>query len=280
MGLRFAKGHGLGNDYLVIRKQDLETPVSPPFIRAICDRHTGIGSDGLLLIDDESTPFTLRIYNPDGTEAEKSGNGLRIAGAFLHLHKRVQTGQPFKVALAKDTVTMTVEKELDARALLIRVEMGRATFEGRDAGFTPQGGEVIDHELALANGDSARINTVSLGNPHCVLFLDHLDRDDFLHRAPQLCTHAAFAHGTNVQFARIIDDHTIEAWIWERGAGETLASGSSASAVSAAAVHNRLIPPGSILVQMQGGDARIDVSPDFDIVLTGPAVIVFQGELL
>lgn len=279
MGLRFAKGHGLGNDYIVIRKSDAGV-LSPERIRMICDRHTGIGSDGILLLDDEARPFRLRIYNPDGTEAEKSGNGLRIAGAFLHLHERVRTGETFAVELARDTVTMTVERELDGGALLIRVEMGRATFRGADVAFTPQADEVVYYELALPDGATAHINTVSLSNPHCVVFVDKLDRADFLRRAPQLCTHPAFAHGTNVQFARVIDDRNIEAWIWERGAGETQASGSSACAVASAAAHNRLITPGSITIHMPGGDARIDISASYDVVLTAPAVIVFEGELV
>jgi len=279
MPLPFAKGHGLGNDYIVIRRRELPAP-SAQQIRALCDRHTGIGSDGVLLLDDESTPFALRIFNPDGTEAEKSGNGLRIAGAFLHLHGRVSTGETFPVALSRDTVTMTVERELDDGALLIRVEMGVATFRGSDVGFVNGDREVVNRDLELPDGTIASINTVSLGNPHCVVFIDRLDREDFLRRAPQLCTHEDFAHGTNVQFARVIDDRNIEAWIWERGAGETRASGSSASAVAAAAVHNSLIPPGSITIHMQGGDARIEVFPSYDVVLTAPAVIVFQGELL
>jgi len=279
MSLRFAKGHGLGNDYIVVRKQDAGT-LPQQRIRAICDRHTGVGSDGILVLDTETRPFRLRIYNPDGTEAEKSGNGLRIAGAFLHLHGHVRTGETFPVELAKDTVTMTVERELDGGALIIRVEMGRASFRGRDVAFTPQPDEAVYHDLPLPDGSTASVNTVSLSNPHCVVFVDRLDREDFLRRAPQLCVHKAFTHGTNVQFARVIDNHNIEAWIWERGAGETQASGSSACAVTSAAVHNRLVEPGRITVHMQGGDAQIEVSPSYDVVLTAPAVIVFEGELL
>jgi len=159
----------------------------------------------------------------------------------------------------------------------VRVEMGRASFRGEDVGFTPVAGDVIDHELGLADGRTARITTVSTSNPHCVVFVDTLDRDDFLARAPQLCRHQAFARGTNVQFARVADDHTLEILIWERGVGETLASGSSACAAAAAAVRRGLLTAGRVEVRMNGGSAEIDVSDSYGVRLRGPARMIFHA---
>ncbi len=277
--LRFAKGHGLGNDYLVVERSSLPWPLTTARIRAICDRHHGIGSDGVLIADIDPPAFKLRIYNPDGSEAEKSGNGLRIFGAYLYQHQYVRLGQWFDVELVRDTVQMRVEEELAAGALQVRVAIGRASFRGEDAGFGPEPGEISNVAVPLMGGAKARINPLSLSNPHCVVFVDRLERADFLNRAPQLCTHATFPRGTNVQFARIVDRHTCEAWIWERGVGETLASGSSACAVAAAALHNALVDPGLVSVQMLGGVAEVEVSPDYEVKLRAPAVIVLEGEV-
>jgi diaminopimelate epimerase len=139
---------------------------------------------------------------------------------------------------------------------------------------------VLGLDLPLPAGGTAEINTVSLANPHCVVFVDALDRTDFLARAPQLCTHEAFAEGTNVQFARVAGPRLLEAWIWERGAGETLASGSSASAVACAAVRRGFVAPGTFEVRMLGGSVDVEVSDTYDVVLTGPAQIVYRGTVL
>jgi diaminopimelate epimerase len=241
--MRLAKGHGLGNDYLIVDAAVLDRPLTPGRTAAICDRQRGLGADGILIGDVAQRPFALRILNPDGSEAEKSGNGLRIFGAWLHHRGLVHTGETFAVRLVKDTVRMTIEAELEDGALDIRVDIGRASFRGEDVGFRPRAGETLDYPLELGDAGSARISTVSLSNPHCVVFVDALDRMDFLARAPLLCAHETFAAGTNVQFARVVDAGTLEAWIWERGAGETLASGSSACAVACAAVRRGFLPP-------------------------------------
>ena len=273
--LRFAKGHGLGNDYLVVDTADLSFDVTPAFVRAICDRHRGVGSDGILIGRVDKKPFELRIYNPDGTEAEKSGNGLRIFGAYLHGRELVPDNEWFDVKLVKDTVQMRVEQRFDDGSLMIRAAMGRANFDEAAVSFSGKSGE----ELELPEGGTAVVNTVSLSNPHCVVFVDDFERTDFLRRAPQLCNHAAFRFGTNVQFARIVDRHTVQAWIWERGVGETLASGSSSCAVAAASVKNGYVDPGIVTVQMEGGEAEVEVRPDYEVLLRAPAQIILHGSI-
>ncbi|HET9438711.1 MAG TPA: diaminopimelate epimerase [Longimicrobiales bacterium] len=272
--LHFAKGHGLGNDYLVVDSADLAVDVTPAFIRGICDRHRGVGSDGLLVGTKTGERISLRIYNPDGTEAEKSGNGLRIFGAYLYGRGLVGNDW-FDVHLVKDTVALRIEQELAGGALMIRAAMGRANFDEAAVSFEGRSGE----ELSLPEGGSAVVTTVSLSNPHCVVFVDALERTDFLRRAPQLCNHAAFRFGTNVQFARVSDRHTVQAWIWERGVGETQASGSSSCAVAAAAVKRGSVDAGIVRVEMPGGEAEVEVGNDFSVLLRAPAQIILHGSI-
>jgi diaminopimelate epimerase len=276
--IRFFKGQALGNDYLVVDAAEVE--MTPERARFICDRHRGAGSDGILIGEVDRRPFRLRILNPDGTWAEKSGNGLRIFGAWLYHRGLVQFNEWFDVELPRDTVSMRVEAELDAGTLMIRAQMGRAQFEGALIRFQPEPGEALGYELELPGGGTAAVNTVYLGNPHCVVFVDELERDDFLRRAPRLCTHPAFGAGTNVQFARVVGPNEIEAWIWERGAGETLASGSSACAVAAAAVKRGFVRPGQFIISMEGGEAEVTVSEGYEVMLLGPAQVVYEGRLL
>ena len=273
-GLPFAKGHGLGNDYLVVDTADISFDVTPSLVRAICDRHRGPGSDGLLVGTIRESGISLRIYNPDGTEAEKSGNGLRIFGAYLY-GRGVVKNDWFNVDLVKDTVAMRIEQELEGGALMIRAAMGKASFAESDVAFDGKSGA----ELDLPEGGTAVVNAVSMSNPHCVVFVDALERTDFLRRAPQLCNHIAFRFGTNVQFARVMDRHNVQAWIWERGVGETLASGSSSCAVAAAAAHNKLVDTGVVTVHMPGGEAEVEIKDDFEVLLRAPAQIIYSGSI-
>jgi diaminopimelate epimerase len=272
------KGHGLGNDYLVVDAAALPWPLTPRRTRLICDRHRGLGSDGILVADLTASPVGLGILNPDGSMAEKSGNGLRIFGAWLHGRGLVEIGETFEVALVRDTVRMCVEAAAADGVLQVRVEIGRASFAGRDVGFSPVPGEVIAYDLDLPDGGRAEVNPVSLSNPHCVVFVDALDRADFLARAPLLCTHAAFPAGTNVQFARVAGPRLIELWIWERGAGETLASGSSACAAVAAAVRRGFVAAGSFEARMPGGSAEVNVDGEYNVELRGPAQMIYEAE--
>lgn len=274
--LPFAKGQALGNDYLVIDTADLPWPLTTDRIRALCDRHHGIGSDGVLLATIAAGQFQLRIFNPDGTEAEKSGNGLRIFGAYLH-GRGLATNVPFQVELPTETIMMQVLRAGAAGALDIIAEMGQASFLAETIGFGPSAGEITEAELDLGEGLSVRVHPVSIGNPHCVVRVDEFERADFLRRAPRLANHPAFAAGTNVQFARVTGPAALRAWIFERGAGETLASGSSACAVAAVAHRLGWVGGREITIEMEGGAAQIGVRNDGMITLQGPAQIVYRG---
>lgn len=274
--LPFAKGQALGNDYLVLAAADLPWTLTPARIRALCDRNRGVGSDGVLLAILGADRFQLRIFNPDGSEAEKSGNGLRIFAAYLH--ERGLVGyEPFRVELPGESVTMQVLREAGGGAVLVSVEMGCPSFQADAIGFLAAAGEVTEVELDLGDGLSAAVNPVSIGNPHCVVRVDTLVRDDFLCRAPRLSTHTAFRAGTNVQFAKVTGPSSLQAWIYERGAGETLASGSSACAVAAVAHRYGWISGAEVEIEMPGGNALVSLDDDGAIRLEGPAQIIFHG---
>ena len=288
--LVLAKGQALGNDYLVVDARaladslglaggsDAPDPMTPRLARALCDRHAGLGADGVLVAWPAVSPIRLRIWNPDGTGAEKSGNGLRILGAWLH-GRGVVAGEPFDVALPRDTVRLRVLGEAPGAALDLSVAMGRADFRGSAVAFGPIADVVDDEPLDLGAAGSARVNTVSLGNPHCVVLVDAFDRADFETRGPALAAHPAFGRGVNVQFARAVDRRTAEAWVWERGAGETLASGSSACAVAATLARKGLLDAGPATVRMPGGAVVVDVAGDWAVTLTGPAQMVYEARV-
>lgn len=276
---RFAKGQALGNDYIVVDGAALDRPFTPDLARLLCDRHLGVGGDGVLVAELSGPEPALRIVNPDGGEAEKSGNGLRIFAAWLHRSGLVGS-EPFTVRLPAEPVEMQVQSERPDGAVDVRADMGPARFTGRAVGYEPDQGEVLGVDLDLGGGASARIHTVSMGNPHCVVFVDELERGDFESRAPRLAMHPAFNNGTNVQFARPSGVATLEAWIWERGVGETQASGSSACAVAAAATRLGLVEAPSLTIDMPGGSVQVEVDEGFRMTLRGPAAIVFEGTFL
>ena len=275
----FFKGHGLGNDYVALELATVPFALVPSTVRLICDRHVGIGSDGVLArVPSDVADFGVRIFNPDGSEAEKSGNGLRIFAAYLRQRGLVGASGSFTVETLAGVVSMRFLDDSPAGAWNVEVEMGRASFLSSDVGLQGPEREVVGERLELASGDRVTVNTVSLGNPHCVIFEDQLDPDDMRRRAPQICQHPWFARGTNVQFARPVDPATLEAWVWERGAGETLASGSSACAVAAAAVRRGLVSERQVEVRMPGGVLYVTVQEDWNLVLRGPVEGVYEGE--
>jgi diaminopimelate epimerase len=276
----FLKGHGLGNDYIALDLGALPFELSPPAVRLLCDRHTGVGSDGILArVASDVAEFGVRIFNPDGSEAEKSGNGLRIFAAYLLDRGLVRLRQPFTVETPGGTVRVEIRDETEDGVLDVEVEMGTASFHSADVGLLGPGRETENEPLELEAGDVVAINTVSVGNPHCVVFVDELDPEDLRRRAPQISTHPSFARGTNVQFVVGIDPATVDAWVWERGAGETSASGSSACAVAAAAVRRGVVSERQVEVRMPGGSLHVSVRDDWTLLLRGPVEAVCRGEL-
>ena len=276
--IRFTKGHGLGNDYLVMEQADLPVPLSAIAIMKICDRNWGVGSDGILLmVPSARADFGVRIFNPDGSEAEKSGNGLRIFAKYLFDH-----GHAKKTTFTVDTKGGVVECRCqlrEGRVATVIVEMGRATFVPAEIPMTGPAGEAVGVDLAFPDGTTRRVTAVSVGNPHCVLVVDRLDPEECRRVGPTVERHAAFPNRTNVQFVRARNRREIDILIWERGAGWTLASGSSSCAAAAAAVRNGLCDHGRVTVTMPGGELVVDVRPDWSLRLEGPVEEVASGTL-
>jgi len=274
----FAKGHGLGNDYIVMSRGDLPFDLSEASIVRICDRNWGIGSDGILmLVPSTRADFGLRIFNPDGSEAEKSGNGLRIFSKWLRDH-----GLAKRDTFTIDTPGGVVECVChlrDGRVRFVTVEMGRATFRAPDIPMNGPDRDVVNVPLQLSDGSALAVTAVSVGNPHCITFVDRLDTEACKRLGPLIERHASFPQRTNVQFARVADRHTLDILIWERGAGYTLASGSSSCGAASAAVRNGLCDHGKVTVRMPGGDLVIDVRPDWSLKLEGPVEEVYTGAL-
>lgn len=248
------KYHALGNDYLVVRAADLSVPFTASHARALCDRRTGPGADGVLLA--ERRTGHLRIFKPDGSQAEKSGNGLRIFTRYLYDEGLIGHA-PVTLTLPAATATAQIHADLS-----VTVTMSVPQFDART-------------RLALVDRQ-LDVTVLNIGNPHCVVPVDAPTRGLAETLGPQIETHAAFPNRTNVQFARVIDRHTVQIEIWERGAGYTLASGSSACA-AAAATHRHGQTDYPVTVQMPGGTLHIARRDDGELLLTGPVSPVWRG---
>ncbi len=261
--VHFVRSHGLGNDYLVVEPERLPVELTEDAIRLICDRNRGVGSDGILALTPSSVAdFGLRILNPDGSEAEKSGNGIRIFAKYLHDHGHA--------ALERFTIEtrggiVGVELHLEAgRVTEVLAEMGRATFD--------------DFDSIELDGRRVAVTSLSVGNPHCVVFVADLDSVDVRGLGPKIEHHPAFPNRTNVQFAQVVSRAEVRAEIWERGAGYTLASGSSSCAVAAAAQRAGLVD-GNVTITMPGGQLAITIADDGQIRMLGPVEEICSGEL-
>ena len=270
--MRFTKYHGLGNDYLVLDEMSLMQ--SPERIRVICDRNFGIGSDGILFgpLPSKTALAGLRIFNPDGSEAEKSGNGIRIFCRHLWEHGSVGS-EPFLLETPGGVVRCRVR---DAHQE-IEVEMGRVSFWSDVIPVNGERREVITETLDI-DGESVTFSAATIGNPHCVIICDQVNADLAKRLGPKIERHPLFPNRTNVQFLRVIDQDSIQIEIWERGAGYTLASGSSSSAAAAVARRLGLCSP-HVRVQMPGGNLNITIGEDFSIILSGPVTKVGNGTI-
>ncbi|MGH7232560.1 MAG: diaminopimelate epimerase [Nitrospiraceae bacterium] len=276
----FFRGHGLGNDYLVMDPKELNIRLSAVNIRAICDRHRGVGSDGILaLVSSKKADFGLRIYNPDGSEAEKSGNGLRIFARYLHATGKTRRKE-FTVETKGGLVKIELHLDRHGDAADATVEMGAATFKPTALPCSLNVEELVNQSIVVA-GKSWPFTGVSVGNPHCVLFKskeERWTRDELLTLGPELERHALFPNRVNVQLAVPTGPRAIFILIWERGAGETQASGSSACAAASAAIRLGLVKS-PVAVKAPGGTIRIEVDRNFNLTMRGPVAEVARGTL-
>lgn len=273
----FVKSHGLGNDYIVLDKDKIDFDLSENAIVKICDVHYGIGSDGILFkVKSDKADFGLRILNPDGSEAEKSGNGLRIFAKFLYDYQ-FTTQKSFTIETPGGIVRAEIMEEVSKKAKTIKVDMGKAYFKSAEIPVKCKNMECIDETLEL-EFRSYKINCVSVGNPHCVVLKEVLDAKEIKQFGPQIENHPMFPNRINVQFARVISPTEVEAIIWERGAGWTLASGSSSCAVASVMVKKGLTER-NLTIKMPGGNLKIEIGEDWEIRMTGEVREIASGYL-
>jgi diaminopimelate epimerase len=259
----FVRSHGLGNDYLVMDPEWLPFELTPEATRRICHRNLGVGSDGILVVTRPAPgEYGMRVLNPDGSEAEKSGNGVRIFAKFLREHGYTDRDR-FVVSTLGGPVG--VELELEAgRVPVVTANMGKATFDPIES---------LD-----VDGERFAVTWVSVGNPHCVIVVPDVSQVDLHRWGPKIEHHPYFPNRTNVQFAQVLSRQEARIVIWERGAGETMASGSSSSAV-AAALHRKGLVDSTVTISMPGGQLHLAIDASGDIWLRGPVEEICQGEL-
>jgi len=254
-GIPFEKWHGLGNDYLLIERAALEVPLDAPLARRLCDYHFGVGSDGILEILATDGPHAeLVIWNPDGSTAELSGNGTRIAARWL---ARKTADEEVTVSVGRRRVTARMRAGAD-----VEMEMGPI--------------EVLPVERLDVDGVQLEFTPVSVGNPHAVIAREP-DRVELLRLGPLVENHPRFPERTNVQLMRVDSRSEATAGVWERGAGETLSSGTSACAVAAAAIANGWCES-PVTVHLAGGDLLVELDERMQARLTGPAQHICSGE--
>lgn len=271
--MQFWKYQALGNDYLVMDGRG-RAPLATALVVRICDRHFGVGSDGILWHEPESDgAIALRIYNPDGSEAEKSGNGLRIFARYL-FDRGLVGADPFPVSTAGGRARCHVR---DGGAQ-VEVEMGRVSFASRDIPVVGPEREVLEEAIEIG-GEKVVHSAATVGNPHCVVLRERVSADEARRLGPLLENLTErFPNRTNVQFVQVLHDRAIRIEIWERGAGYTLASGSSSCA--AAAVAHRLGRVGpDVTVHMPGGELRVSLDAQMHARQIGPVGAVAVGEV-
>jgi diaminopimelate epimerase len=270
--MKYAKYHALGNDYIVIHPEKIQGKLSEDMIRLICHRNYGIGSDGILFgpLDSRDGNFGLRIFNPDGSEAEKSGNGLRIFARSLW-DEHLVGNQRFTV----ETLGGMVACEVSSDGKSVKVEMGEVSFDSTTIPVEGELREVLNEELEI-DGHVLRFCAATVGNPHCIVLSEHPTSEEAHRYGSLIEVDPHFPNRTNVQFMKVIDRDNIQIEIWERGAGYTLASGSSSTAAAAVAHRLGLCDP-DITVHMPGGSLQIQLSDGFFATMAGPVTKICDG---
>lgn len=274
----FVKGHGLGNEYIIFDQDQIHFELTKSAIQRLCNINYGIGSDGILLkVPSAIADFGFRVFNPDGSEAEKSGNGLRIFCKYLH-DFGYSTSPNFTVETKGGLVTATIEKtDGSNKANLVTVDMGSPTFKTKEIPAIFPANEIIAEKMGFGEREY-EINCVSMGNPHCTIIRDTLNIDEIKSVGSIIENHSMFPNRINVQFAKIISRNEVEVLIWERGAGFTLASGSSSCAVSSV-LYKRGLIDNKVTIKMLGGELTIAIQDNWNIRMTGPVRQICEGTL-
>jgi len=292
--MRFAKFHGYGNDYLVFEAGQLSPAgwreggerfgpgeTFTDFVRAVCDRHYGAGSDGVAVVErldaDAEADFRLRIFNPDGGEAAMSGNGSRCAAAYLHF-AGLWSSEELRFSTRAGVKRYRLRGRMGDGSFRFEAEIGRPRFDSASIPMLTEEplAEVREYPLPLPGGETPLVTALQMCNPNCCAFVDDLEEVDWRRLGRAIESHAAFPERTNVEFIRVLDRGKIEARVWERGAGETLSSGTGASAAAVASMVGGHTDR-HVRVSMPGGLLEVLWREDGEVLLTGEAEVVYQG---
>ncbi|MCF8002117.1 MAG: diaminopimelate epimerase [Halanaerobiales bacterium] len=284
MKVKFFKMHGLGNDFIMINDIKEELDDYSNLAKKLCDRHFGIGADGIILIQNsqkDKADFKMRIFNPDGSEAEMCGNGIRCYAHYLHINNLTD-----KNALTIETLAGLIKPEIIEYGLYqstVKVNMGKPDYSLDrlhinkkiiDANID----KLFSYPLKIEDKEYI-INGVSTGNPHVVIYVNNLDQINVTKIGPKIEEHPLFKKGTNVEFAEIIDKNKINVKVWERGAGATLACGTGACATAAVSIAQNRVER-NVQINLPGGPLQISQNEKDEMMMTGPSTFVFKGEIM
>lgn len=274
----FVKTHGLGNEYIVLDEENISFKLTEKAIQRICNVNFGIGSDGILLkVKSVKADFGLKIFNPDGSEAEKSGNGLRIFCKYVYDYGFI-SNKAFTVETKGGIVRANIVEETSSKkAKRISVDMGKANFNSKEIPTSFIMEEVVGEKLQVDDKEY-EVNCVSMGNPHCVIIKDKLEINEIKTYGKLIENHEMFPNRTNVQFAKVLSRNEAEILIWERGAGFTLASGSSSCAVASVLKKKNLVD-NEIKTKMLGGELIIEIDDEWNVRMTGEVRQIAEGVL-
>ena len=273
--MKFTKMHGLGNDYVYVNCFEEKIDNPPAVARFVSDRHFGIGSDGLIMINPSKTAdFEMEMYNADGSRGEMCGNGIRCVAKYVYDY-----GLTDKTQISVETLggikylDLTVE---DGKVSLVKVDMGKPELEADLIPIISEREQVIDEPIEV-DGKEYHMTGVSMGNPHAVIYVDDVKGLDLEKIGPKFENHERFPTRINTEFVHCIDRQTVEMRVWERGSGETLACGTGACAVAVSSILNNLTDT-QVTVKLLGGDLQIEWDREKDrVFMTGPATVVFDG---
>lgn len=283
MSLKFIKFHGFGNDYIVIDANQFPDSNSlGEFARRICNRHYGVGADGIAIVSlsqDQSADFQVRIFNPDGSEASLSGNGTRCAAAYLY-YEGLWQAEELRLSTRAGVKRYVLRADEGNGRYLFDSELGRPKFDSASIPMLTDRpmDRVVDYDLDVA-GETFKVTALQMGNPNCCLFVDDFTALAWRRIGPEIENHKQFPERTNVVFVRVKDRESIELRIWERGVGETTASGTCSCAAAVAAIVKERTDR-AIEVEMPGGRAKVHWRDDGEVVITGKAEVIYSGQWL
>lgn len=274
--MKFTKMHGIGNDYVYVNCFEEEVKEPARLAPIISNRHFGVGADGLILIlPSEAADCKMRIFNADGSEAQMCGNGIRCVAKYVYDHKIAQK-DPLTVETLAGTKTIQLFTE-NGKVSSARVNMGKPKLMRSEIPMLGKETQVIDEILTISEAVSFRITCVSMGNPHCIIFVDNFNKIDVPQYGAEIECHRVFPERTNIHFVKIHNSKEVTIKTWERGSGVTLACGTGASAVCVAGVLNKKTER-KILAHLPGGNLDLEWAEDGNVYMTGTATEVFSGE--